>query len=343
MKTSRLPLLLLALCSATAVVAGEPAAANTSSSTPSGALPSRVVQPREVSLTLPAEGVVEALHQATVAAQVAGRVVEMRVDAGQAVKKGEVLMRLDVQEAAEANAAAQATLINARANYERTRSLRQQNFLSQAALDKAKADLDAAQAGAAGAGAGQSRGTITSPLTGLVAKRLTELGEMAALGRPLVTVYDPAGLRVTVDVPQYRLSQLRQVKSAQVEFPELGKRVESASVQLLPAADASTHTAQLRVNLPAELKDVVPGMAARAHFVVGKAVKLTVPAGAVVRRGEVAAVYVQEAGSLKLRQLRLGEAVGDGEIEVLAGLKAGETIILDPVKGGIALKQATPK
>ncbi|HJW03710.1 MAG TPA: efflux RND transporter periplasmic adaptor subunit [Azospira sp.] len=342
MKTSRLPLLLLALCSATAVVAGESA----SSSTPSGAaaaLPSRVVQPREVSLTLPAEGVVEALHQATVAAQVAGRVVDMRVDAGQAVKKGEVLMRLDVQEAAEANAAAQATLINARANYERTRSLRQQNFLSQAALDKAKADLDAAQAGAAGAGAGQSRGTITSPLTGLVAKRLTELGEMAALGRPLVTVYDPAGLRVTVDVPQYRLSQLRQVKSAQVEFPELGKRVESASVQLLPAADASTHTAQLRVNLPAELKDVVPGMAARAHFVVGKAVKLTVPAGAVVRRGEVAAVYVQEAGSLKLRQLRLGEAVGDGEIEVLAGLKAGETIILDPVKGGIALKQAAPK
>ncbi|MDE2585092.1 MAG: efflux RND transporter periplasmic adaptor subunit [Betaproteobacteria bacterium] len=342
MKTLHLPLLLLALFSATAVAAGEPASANTSSS-PSGALPSRVVQAREVSLTLPAEGVVEALHQATVAAQVAGRVVDMRVDAGQSVKKGEVLMRLDVQEAAEATAAAQAALINARANYERARNLRQQNFLSQAALDKAKADLDAAQAGAAGAGAGQSRGTITSPLSGLVAKRLTELGEMAAPGRPLVTVYDPASLRVTVDVPQYRLAQLRQVKSAQVEFPELGKRVDSASVQLLPAADAATHTAQLRVNLPADLKDVVPGMAARAHFVIGKAVKLTVPASAVVRRGEVAAIYVQEASGLKLRQLRLGEAVGDGEIEVLAGLGAGETIILDPVKGGIALKQGGSK
>lgn len=338
MKPKFTAILLLTLLSAVTAMAGEPVAAVP--------LPSRVVQPREVALTLPAEGVVEALYQATVAAQVAGRVVDVRVDAGQAVKKGEVLMRLDVQEAAEATAAAQATLINARANYQRTRSLRQQNFLSQAALDKAKADLDAAQAGAAGAGIGQSRGTITSPLTGLVAKRLTELGEMAALGRPLVTVYDPTSLRVTVDVPQFRLAQLRQVKAAQVEFPELGKRVESAAVLLLPAADAATHTAQLRVNLPGNLKDVVPGMAARAHFVIGRAVKLTVPASAIVRRGEVAAVYVRDADGekgLKLRQLRLGEALGDGEVEVLAGLVAGETIILDPVKGGIALKQASSR
>ena len=61
-------------------------------------LPTRVVQPREVALTLPAEGVVEALSQAVVAAQVAGRVTEMRVDAGQAVKKGEVMLRLDVRQ-----------------------------------------------------------------------------------------------------------------------------------------------------------------------------------------------------------------------------------------------------
>lgn len=306
------------------------------------ALPLRTVQLRPVALSFPADGVVEALRQATVAAQVPGRVLEVKVDAGQPVKAGQLLMRLDVREAAASTAAARATAINAQANYERMVKLHQQNFISQAGLDKAKADYDAARANLGAAGATASHGAVTAPLTGMVAQRLTELGEMAEPGRPLFILYDPAALRVTVNVPQWRLSQVRATGQAMVEFPELGRRLPSASVQLLPAADPATHTAQLRVNLPAGAgRDIVPGMAARIHLTVGRANKLTVPPAAVVRRGEVAAVYVQSGGSLRLRQLRLGEPVADGELEVLAGLAPGETIVLDAVKAGIALKQAT--
>ena len=58
-----------------------------------------------------------------------------------------------------------------------------------------------------------------------------------------------------------------------------------------------------------------------------------------LRRGEVAAVYVQTTdGRLSLRQLRLGDAVGQGEIEVLAGLVAGDQVVTDPVKAGIQMK-----
>lgn len=310
-------------------------------------LPTRVAQPREVALTLPAEGVVEALSQATVAAQVAGRVTELRVDAGQGVRKGEVLLRLDVREAAENAAAARAALVNAKAQYERSRRLRQQNFISQAALDKAGADLEVAQAAAGASGAGQSHGTISAPISGLVARRHIELGEMAAPGRPLVSLYDPAGLRVTVEVPQYRLKELKGGKelAARIEFPELQRQVDAAKVTVLPAADATTHTVQVRLNLPADpglLANVLPGMAARAHFLVGKAVKMTVPASAVLRRGEVAAVYIQDGeGRITLRQLRLGEALSEGEVEVLAGLKANEIVVLDPVRAGIALRSAS--
>ena len=68
---------------------------------------------------------------------------------------------------------------------------------------------------------------------------------------------------------------------------------------------------------------------------------MTVPASAVVRRGEVAAVYVISADQrTSLRQLRLGEAVGAGEIEVLAGLASGDKVITEPVKAGIQLKSA---
>ena len=312
-------------------------------------LPSVVVQPHPVDLTLPAEAVVEALSQATLAAQVSGRVVEVRVDAGQVVKKGDLLMKIDAREAAEAAAGASAQYVNAKANYERLKNLRQQNFISAAALDKARADFEAAQAVRGQAGVGVGHATVTAPISGVVAQRLIELGEMAAPGRQLLTIYDPDGLRVTASIPQYRLPQMRSVKRARIEFPELGKSVDAASVTLLPTADAATHVSQVRVNLPAGVKDVIPGMFARVHFMVGQAVKMTVPAAAVVRRGEVAAVYVQsEQGVLSLRQLRLGELLEpslehparSSEIEVLAGLSPGERVVLDPVKAGIALKSA---
>ncbi len=303
------------------------------------ALPTVVVQPHAVDLTLPVEATVEAVAQTTLTAQVSGRVMEMRVDAGQFVKKGDLLLRIDAREAGEVAAAATAQYVNAKANYERLQNLRKQNFISAAALDKAKADFEAAQAARAQAGVGLGYATVTAPISGVVAQRLIEQGETAAPGRPLLTIYDPNGLRVTASIPQYQLPQMRKVTQARIEFPELGQWVDARALSLLPTADAATHVSQVRVGLPADLKNVIPGMFARVHFVVGRAQRMTVPAAAVVRRGEVAAVYVQnEQGALSLRQLRLGETLSGGEIELLAGLATGERVVLDPVKAGIELK-----
>jgi RND family efflux transporter MFP subunit len=302
-------------------------------------LASVVVAPHRVDLTFPAESLVEAVQQTTVGAQIAGRVVEVKADAGQEVRKGEVLMRIDAREAEEATRAANAQYANARLNYERTKSLVAQKFMSAAALDKAKADYDAAAASRAAAGASESHATIVAPLTGVVARRHAELGDMATPGKPLFTIYEPGGLRVTASIPQYRLNAMRKVTTARVEFPELGKWVDATAVKLLPTADTATHVSQVRVSLP-PVPEATPGMFARVHFVVGQAEKLTVPATAVVRRGEVAAVYVLGADNrLSLRQLRLGDAVGRGEIEVLAGLGTGDKVVTDPVKAAIRLKQ----
>jgi RND family efflux transporter MFP subunit len=301
-------------------------------------LPVVTVKPHAVDLAFPAESLVEAVQQATVGAQVAGRVLEVKADAGQAVKKGELLMRIDAREAAEAARAAEAQYANAKVSYERTRSLVGQKFMSAAALDKAKADFDAAAANRAAAGASQSHASIVAPMTGIVARRHAELGDMAMPGTPLFTIYQPGSLRVTASIPQYRLKEMRAVTTARVEFPELGKWVDAVKVQLLPTADAATHVSQVRVTLP-DVPEATPGMFARVHFVTGRAEKLTVPAAAVVRRGEVAAVYLQLPDNrLSLRQLRLGDAVGQGEIEVLAGLAAGDRVVTDPVKAAIALK-----
>ena len=301
-----------------------------------------VVQLREVDLGFPVEATVEAVRQSTVAAQIAGRVTEIRVDAGQRVKQGELLMRLDAREAAGSDASARAALAQAGAAYERTKNLHARKFVSQAALDQAVAAWQAAQGAAASSGAGLSHGAVTAPIAGLVAQRHVELGEMAAPGRSLVTVFDPKGLRVIASLPQYKLAELRKAGRARIEFPETGQWVDALRVEILPTVDARSHTATARLYLPENIEGVAPGMYVRAHFTLGQTRKLTVPPSAILRRGEVTAVYVlDEKGGAHLRQIRLGEAMPGGEIEVLAGLTSGERVSLAPVKAGIELKAAS--
>ena len=300
------------------------------------------VEPHAVPLSFAADGVIEAQQQSEIAAQVPGRILEVRADAGTAVKKGQVLMRIDAREAGEVAAAAEAKYLNAKAAFERTRRLVEQKFLAAAALDQARADYDAAAAGRNAATAGQSHALILAPISGIVARRHAELGDMAQPGKPLFTLFAPGGLRATANVPQYRLRDVRQAREALVQVPELDRQIASARVTLLPTVDAATHVAQVRIDLPNKnesLAGIAPGMFVRVQFVTGQATKLTVPAKAILRRGELAAVYVLSGDNPPaLRQLRLGEAVATGEIEVLAGLAAGEKIAADPVQAAIAVR-----
>lgn len=308
---------------------------------PTGAPLGVVVQMRDVDLGFPVEATVEAVRQATVAAQIAGRVIEVRADAGQRVKQGELLMRIDAREAAGSDASAKAMLAEAAAAYERAKNLHAKKFISQAALDQAAAAYEAARGAAASSGAGASHGTVTAPISGVVAQRHVEAGEMATPGKPLITLFDPKGMRVIANLPQYKLAELKKSPRARIEFPETGRWIDVQRIEILPTVDARSHTATARLYLADKVEGVVPGAYARAHFTVGQAQKLTVPPAAVLRRGEVTAVYViDDKGAARLRQVRLGEAIAGGEIEVLAGINSGERVSLTPVKAGIELKSA---
>ncbi|MBU3735612.1 MAG: efflux RND transporter periplasmic adaptor subunit [Methylobacterium sp.] len=302
-----------------------------------------------------AEAVVEAGRESSLAAQVAGRILALDVEAGDAVKAGQLLVRIDDSEARNSLAGnqaqvaqAQANLANARAQFERTRILVSRKFVSPSALDKAQADYQTAEAEVAAAEAGVAQSStskgfthIKAPFSGLVSARLAQVGEMASPGRPLLTLFDPATLRVVASIPQENLQPIRQSGHASIEFPSLGKWIESRSVTVLPAADSRTHVSQVRIALPADAAGLYPGMFARAHFSTGQTRKMLVPASAVVRRSEVTGIYVVQGEKIQFRQLRIGRETPAG-LEVLAGLRAGETIALDPVKAGIRLRQQTP-
>ncbi len=318
---------------------------------PAAQLQSAVVEAREVDLSYSAEAVVEAVRQSTVAAQISGRVVEVRFDVGDVVKKGEVIVRIDERAASQAVAAstaqvqeAQATLANARAQYERSKQLAAQKFISPAGLEKAETDYKAAQARVSSivAGAGQasterSFATIVAPYGGVVSARHVEVGEMATPGKPLMTGFDPSSLRVVANLPQAQLPAIQAANRAWVEIPALGKRIEAKQITVVPSADPRTHTTRVRLDLPADVGGIYPGVFARAHFATGRTTRLLVPRAAVFQRSEVTAVYVIDGQGLpQLRQVRLG-AAGDAQgVEVLSGLMPGERVALEPVKAGIA-------
>lgn len=339
------------------VARAAPAPAHESATAP--ALPTAVVDLRDVDQAYVADGVVEAVLQATLTAQVSGRIVELRVRAGDPVVKGQVLARIDEREVDQSVASSQAQVAraeaefaNAKAQFERTRTLVSEKFLSPAALDKAQADYDASRAALAAARAGNGQAMtvkgytlITAPFAGVVAERTVELGEIAQPGKPLFTVFDPRALRVVADVPQETINELRgHIGDAMAELPTLARTIKPAAITVLPSADPRTHTTEVRLDLPQGLAGLYPGMYARAQFVTGKAKKLVVPAQAVAYRSEVAGAYViGERGDIRFRQLRLGEAAGAQGVEVLAGLAPGERVALDPVAALADLKQAGRK
>ena len=310
------------------------------------------VQYREVDVTYAAEAVVEATRQSTVSAQVTGRIVELKYDVGDYVQKGQLLVRIDQTEAqqvlagSEAQVAqAQAAFENARVELERTRDLAKQKFISQAALDKAEAayrvaeaQLRTAKAGAGQAATTKGYTTVVAPYSGVVSARHVELGEMAAPGKPLLTGFDPGDLRALATVPQYKVPDIKGSPRVVVEIPSINRQVPGRSFTVLPAADANTHSTKVRIDLPADLRDVYPGVYARAHFTVGRGRKLVMPTAAIVRRSEVTGAYVVDAkGGISLRQIRVGEPAGENYTEVLSGLRPGENVAVDPVKAGIAL------
>lgn len=305
------------------------------------------VQKRSVAEVYAADAVIEAVRQATVSAQISGTVTQFFVDAGDRVKRGQVLARIDTREtdaqvaAQRANVAqAEAALVQAKLNFERTQSLVRQNFVSQSALDKADADLKSAQAAVEAARAGSTQALtarsfaeVRAPIDGVVTRRLMELGELAVPGKPVLEVHDPAQLRAVGSVPQFVLARVARVDQADVVLPTLARTVAATRVTLLPAADARLLSSQVRADLPADLPaGVVPGTAAKILLATGVADKLVVPANAVIRRGELTvAQVIDAAGRLQLRQIRVGEVVDAGQIEVLAGLAAGERLQLNPL------------
>jgi RND family efflux transporter MFP subunit len=237
--------------------------------------------------------------------------------------------------------AAEAALREASARFERSASLVMRQLVSRADHDLATAaheaalamrDATLAQERAAREQLGYAQ--VRAPYAGVVQQRLVEPGEAVGVGQPLLVVHAPGELRVVLQLPERLAGALRGQPFLEVQWPD-GTLLRTGRPVLFPSSDPQAHTQTVRAPLPSVPAGVQPGTTLRmvlpAAAAAGPAAPLRVPRAAVQQRGEVSAVYVVTAQGISLRQLRLGASHGD-EVEVLAGLVAGERVARDPVE-----------
>ena len=317
-------------------------------------VPVTPAQVKAVGVGFELDGAVQPVRQSTVSAQASGRVATLMVKAGDKVRAGQLLATIEDQETqagvqrSQAQVAqAQAELRNAQTNFNRTRELQAKGFISSAALDTADTQLKGAQAGRdqATAGARQSAlaqgfTRVTAPFEGWVLQTQVEAGDLAVPGKPLLTLYAPLPLRAVVQVPVSRAASVRAAGVMEVLLPGADgvvQAVRPVSVTSVPTADAVSQTIEWRLELPTEAAhNLLPGQQVRVRFGAGQTQRQLVPAGAILRRGELTAVYVASDKGFVLKAVRLGADHGAEGVEVLAGLSAGERVALDPIKAGLS-------
>jgi RND family efflux transporter MFP subunit len=296
-------------------------------------------------------GQVAAASQATLSAKVQGTVQELRVREGETVRKGQALVVLDSRDLRANLARAEAEYDNARTHLARMQRLYQQESVAKQELDNATRAFKVAEAGRRAAEAQLSYTVIKAPFDGVVTEKHIEVGELAALGRPVLKLEDPRRLRLEATVSEGDVKAVAVGDKVTVVVDALGDRPLTGTVaQVLPAGDPATHTFVVKVDLP-PTPGLKSGMFGRMRLDKGVSQTLAVPEPALIERGQLTGVYVVGDDQVAhLRWVKVGRRVparaqggyqapgalevGNGaDVEVLSGLNAGERILADAKLG----------
>ncbi len=297
------------------------------------------------------DGVIEAIRQSTLSAEVSGRVESINFDVGDQVKQGEVIVRIRdnehrarLKKASAALDEAQARYDDARSEFKRVQGLYKDKVVSKAAFDKANANLESTQARVEAAHASVSEAqeqldntVIHAPYSGIVSARHIELGESTNIGQPIMSGYAMGEFRAIANAPQSIINAVRDHQKARVILLENQQTIDARKLTIFPYADPQNHSFPVRVDLAETDQTVFPGMLVKVSFVIGQVQRLMAPRSALVQRSEVSGIYVVKDNQVSMRQVRTGIGT-DHQIEIVAGLDAGEAIAVDPVAAGIRLK-----
>jgi RND family efflux transporter MFP subunit len=159
-------------------------------------------------------------------------------------------------------------------------------------------------------------------------ERRVEPGNLAVVGQTLMVLDDPGHYRLDAEVGESAMGRVRLGQTAPVVVDALGRTFEGRVAEMIPAADPASRSVTVKLDLPAA-PGLRSGIFGRVRFAAGERKALLVPAGAVVERGQLTAVYVvDELGVARLRLVTAGQRRGD-RVEILSGLDPGERVVIE--------------
>lgn len=307
--------------------------------------PREVAQPQLARLAARLEfsGPLVAPQTAIVRAKAAGTLLALHVAEGSRVAAGQALGRIDLAEQASRVAersasveSARATLVQAERTHASNERLAAQQFISpialensRAAVDTARATLQAAMAAADTARIGLRDGTLAAPIAGIVAKRHVVPGEKLAVEQQVLTIVDLAKLELAGAVGTHEVSRLTPGLPVQVQVEGMSAPVAGRIARIAPAAEPGTRSIGVTIELPNPQERLRAGQYAVARVELADDTdRLTLPIAAVGNTAGQDHVWLIENGSLARRAVKLGRRDDrEGRVEVVEGVRADSQVL----------------
>lgn len=298
-------------------------------------------QSQPLARTVLVSGPVSAFEEMQLGVELSGqRVTALRVDVGQAVKQGQVLLELDHRtldsELAQADASlkqAQASLTLAQVNYDRGAKLAATQLVSASSLDELRATRVQAEAQVATARAARDAAQLRrdfaqlrAPADGIISKRLVQPGQVVAAGNELLRLIRDGRLEWRAELPEDQLAGVKVGDS--VELPYAGGSIVGRIRAVSPGVDSQTRTGTIYADLPAPgaLKQ---GVYVEGRIVTGAGRALMVPSAAVVQRDGHSYVFtMKDKQTVQRQRVRTGQTA-QSRIEILEGLKEGTQVVAE--------------
>ena len=274
--------------------------------------------------------------------RVGGKIISRKVELGTVVKRGQVLMQLDPQDLALAQAQAKAGLTAAESNRDlamaelkRYQELRKKNFVAATVLDAKDVAYKAAQSSyeqALAAYKNQSNqasyANLESDVDGVVTSVDAEVGQVIAAGTPVIRVAQSGDMDVVVGVPENKINMIRQMSDINVSLWAQPSKILSAKLrELSPIADPATRTYAAKVILPPDATDVHLGMTATVTFVARNPNQvIKVPMTALLQSKAGTSVWVVNQGVVHQVPVQIAGAAGE-DVLIAGGVSNGQTIV----------------
>ena len=294
---------------------------------------------------LDASGYVTARMQATVSSKITGKVLEVFIEEGMFVEKGQILAQLDDSSVQAELNFAKTQLKEAQRVFNRTSELRKDNLASQASLDAAESQVDGLKARLDISKQIVADMQIRAPFSGVVINKAAQPGEMISpvsagggfTRTGIGTIVDMSSLEVEVDVNE---SYINRVQPGQPAITNLNAYpnwdISSEVIAIIPTADRNKATVKVRIGLLEKDARVLPDMGAKVSFLKDQVIEtpeklegVMIPSSSLVKEGNLSYVFVIQNGLIRKTKVTVGN-LSSNFSRITNGIEVGDNVVTDP-------------